>query len=49
MNLNFICAIGSALSELLRAVEDYLPILLGLVNDGNLKTTSQNDYHCCWG
>lgn len=29
---------GSALSELLRAVEDYLPILLGLVNDGSQLT-----------
>jgi len=31
---------GSTLDDLLQALEDYLPVLLGLVKDGNLDTGS---------
>jgi len=31
---------GSTLADLLQALEDYLPVLLGLVKDGNFDTCS---------
>lgn len=38
---------GSTLGDLLQALEDYLPVLLGLVKDGK-HVRRQSSYQICW-
>lgn len=35
--MNLICMTGPMLGDLLHALEEYLPVLLGLVKDGDSK------------